>query len=125
MLNKNTNLTQKEICEACGQLNILVRHHWYDTDLSEILPDKTTKGAPKYIAIEGKPLLMYHERMVCLKCNRCLIQNEIRYFKGSSIKPFKYSDDSHIMPRWEIQKAFAEYQYKLSSKYEVLEDKDG
>ena len=96
------------ICQACGKPNDkLVRHHWYDTDDTDHLPLGTTvNDEPYFIEVRGK-LLFYHERMICLKCNRLLIQSEIRYFKGGGIKPFKASDDSHILPPWNIQKAFA------------------
>jgi hypothetical protein len=100
-------LENNECCVACGNTDKLIRHHWYDTDDTDELPFPTVKNEPLYLEIRGI-LLFYHERRICLKCNRLLIQIEIRYFKGGGIKPFKYSDGSHIMPPWPIQKAFIE-----------------
>lgn len=96
----------EKCCEACGDKGKLIWHHWYDMDETDELPFSTVNSEPRFIEVKGR-LLYYHERNICLKCNRLLIQSEIRYFKGGGIKPFKYSDGSHIMPPWSIQKTFA------------------
>jgi hypothetical protein len=103
-------------CSACSEVRPLVRHHWYDLEYAE-LPTSTAKWSPKELYIRGH-LLFYHEQLICLKCNRLLTLNEIRYFKGGGIKPFKQSDDSHIMPVWETQLAFVKYKKQIELKYE-------
>lgn len=108
------------ICEACGGINKLIRHHWYDTFAYEPPPKTTVKNAPFVLIFDNKPTLIYHEKNICLKCNRLLTQNQIRYFKGGGIKPFKWYEDSHIMPIWEIQKAFVMRQKSIDAKYDEI-----
>jgi hypothetical protein len=72
----------EEYCECCGVIIDKPEiHHWYEP-----------------------PLLLLHQRRICRKCNMSLTTSKLWGFSPHGKTCQKWN---HILPRWELQVAFA------------------
>ena len=109
-------------CEACGELKCLLEHHWYNQD------DIAKYFADNRKLLSGEPFPTYTKH-ICGSCNNWLTRKNLEPFAKTQkyyfINEFKNKDKSftpgthpnwiwsHILPPFEIQKLFIQYQLHL------------